>query len=98
MTEYQKELIIEHKELVARMNELANDVYGQNADAKIEYANKCIQLKGMKIYYEALSARLHNAGIFIMNDDSYVEKVDDEQLTSSTSPVEESIGDNDNSK
>lgn len=88
MTDYQKELIVEHKELFARMNELANDIYGQNADDKIEYANKCIQLKGMKMYYEALSARLVNAGIAI-DCGGYFEHITDEQLSSSTSPVEE---------
>lgn len=88
MTDYQKELIKEHKELCARMDELANDVYGQNADDKIEYANKCIQLKGMKMYYEALNTRLINAGI-IFEFGGYFENITDEKLSTSTTPVED---------
>lgn len=87
MTDYQKELIKEHKELCARINELSNDIYGQNTDDKIEYANKCIQLKGMKMYYEALSARIINTGI-VIDCDGYFEHIDIDNISSSSSPVE----------
>lgn len=95
MIDYQKELIKDHKELWARMNELANDIYGQNTDDKIEYANKCIQLKGMKMYYEALGARIVNTGI-VIDVDGYFEHIDTNNMTSSTTPVEETESDNNN--
>lgn len=58
-------MIQEHKELVPRIQKLHNWVYGgahEQVDAT-EFANECIQLKAMKVYEEALRARLFNAGI-----------------------------------
>lgn len=69
MENYQKELIKEHGELVIRIQNLHNYVYSNqaNADSKVEFANKCIQLAAMKNYEEALSARIENAGIVFEN-------------------------------
>lgn len=65
MEGYIERMIQEHKELVPRIQKLHNWVYGdahEQVDAT-EFANECIQLKGMKVYEEALRARLFNAGI-----------------------------------
>ena len=42
-----------------------------------EYANKCIQLRMMKEYVNALECRLNNNGITFTEDGEYLEKVDD---------------------
>lgn len=69
MEKYQKEMIEEHSELVVRIQNLHNHVYSDksNADNKVEFANKCIQLAAMKKYEEALRARFENAGIVFEN-------------------------------
>lgn len=69
MENYQKEMIKEHGELVIRIQNLHNYVYSDqsNADSKVEFANKCIQLAAMKKYEEALRARIENAGIVFEN-------------------------------
>ena len=66
-----QQMIQEHKELVPRIQNLHNWVHGdayKQVDAT-EFANECIQLKGMKIYEEALRARLTNAGVIFDNGD-----------------------------
>lgn len=62
-------MIEEHKELVVRTQKLHNYVYGDGGqnDDKVEFANKCLQLKAMKLYEEALRARLINHGIVFEN-------------------------------
>lgn len=69
MENYQKEMIEEHSGLVVRIQNLHNYVYSDqsNADNKVEFANKCIQLAAMKKYEEALRARIENAGIVFEN-------------------------------
>lgn len=69
MENYQKELIKEHGELVIRIQNLHDYVYSDksNADNKVEFANKCIQLSAMKKYEEALRARFENAGVVFEN-------------------------------
>ena len=69
MEKYQKEMIEEHSGLVVRIQNLHNYVYSDqsNADNKVEFANKCIQLAAMKKYEEALRARIENAGIVFEN-------------------------------
>ena len=76
MKDYQKRMIEEHCELVVRIQKLHNYVYSEqsNADDKVEFANKCIQLAAMKKYEEALRARLENAGIVFENGE-YFERV-----------------------
>lgn len=73
MEKYQKEMIEEHSGLVIRIQELHNYVYSDqsNADDKIEFANKCIQLAAMKKYEEALRARFENAGIVFENGEYF---------------------------
>ena len=73
MENYQKTLIEEHSQLVVRIQKLHNYVYSDksNADNKVEFANKCIQLSAMKKYEEALRARLENAGIVFENGEYF---------------------------
>ena len=76
MENYQKTLIEEHSQLVVRIQKLHNYVYSDqsNADNKVEFANKCIQLAAMKKYEEALRARLENQSVFFENG-QYFERV-----------------------
>ena len=76
MEKYQKRMIEEHSELVIRIQKLHNWVYSDksNADNKVGFANKCIQLAAMKKYEEALRARFENAGIVFENGE-YLEHV-----------------------
>lgn len=73
MEQYQKEMIKEHSELVIRIQKLHDYVYSDksNADTKIEFANKCIQLVAMKQYEEALRVRFENAGIMFENGEYF---------------------------
>lgn len=76
MNDCQKRMIEEHSQLVERINDLHNYVYGceSDQDNKVEFANKCIQLAAMKKYEEALSARLENVGIYFEEGD-YLERI-----------------------
>ena len=76
MENYQKRMIEEHCELVVRIQKLHNYVYSEqsNADDKVEFANKCIQLAAMKKYEEALRARIENEG-FVFENGAYFERV-----------------------
>lgn len=69
MRGFLKRMIEEHKELVVRTQKLHNYIYGNGGqnDDKDEFANKCLQLRGMKLYEEALRARLNNNGIVFEN-------------------------------
>ena len=70
MKDYQKRMIEEHSGLVVRIQKLHDWIYSDksNADNKVEFANKCIQLAAMKKYEEALRARLENQGVFFENN------------------------------
>lgn len=76
MNSYQKDLIEEHSNLAVRIKVLHNNVYSSASDAdnKVEFANKCIQLAAMKKYEEALRARIENTGIVFENGE-YFERV-----------------------
>ena len=76
MEKYQKRMIEEHTDLVIRIQKLHNWIYSDKSDAdnKVEFANKCIQLAAMKKYEEALRARFENAGIVFENG-VYFERV-----------------------
>lgn len=76
MKDYQKRMIEEHSELIVRIQKLHDYVYSSASDAdnKVEFANKCIQLAAMKKYEEALRARFENAGIVFENGE-YFERV-----------------------
>ena len=73
MEKWQKELIKEHGELIIRIQKLHDYIYSDksNADNKVEFANKCIQLAAMKKYEEALRARFENAGIVFENGEYF---------------------------
>ena len=73
MENYQKEMIAEHSGLVVRIQKLHDYIYSDqsNADDKVEFANKCIQLAAMKKYEEALRARFVNAGIVFENGEYF---------------------------
>ena len=76
MNNYQKALVEEHANLVVRIQKLHDWIYSDksNADNKVEFANKCIQLAAMKKYEEALRARIENTGITFENG-NYFEHV-----------------------
>lgn len=76
MEKYQKRMIEEHSALVIRIQKLHNWIYSDKSDAdnKVEFANKCIQLAAMKKYEEALRARIENTGI-MFNNGEYLERV-----------------------
>lgn len=80
MTEYQKALIKEHRELSEKIKRLEKVVYNdKNRDINViktqddldyimaEFGNMCIQLSSYRKAKEALTARLHNNGINIIN-------------------------------
>lgn len=73
MKDYQKKMIEEHSGLVVRIQKLHDYIYSDksNADNKVEFANKCIQLAAMKKYEEALRARLENADIVFENGEYF---------------------------
>ena len=73
MKDYQKKMIKEHGELIIRIQKLHDYIYSDksNADNKVEFANKCIQLAAMKKYEEALRARFENAGIVFENGEYF---------------------------
>ena len=77
MENYVQQLIQEHKELVPHINTLHACVYGgahEKVDAA-EFANEAIQLRAMKVYEEALRARLINAGVNFV-DGEYLISID----------------------
>lgn len=77
MEGYIERMIQEHKELVSRINKLHAWVYGgahEKVDAA-EFANEAIQLRAMKVYEEALRARLINAGVNFV-DGEYLISID----------------------
>lgn len=77
MESYIERMIQEHKELIVRINKLHAWVYGgahEKVDAA-EFANEAIQLRAMKVYEEALRARLINAGINFV-DGEYLISID----------------------
>lgn len=76
MNTYQKALIDEHSELVVRIEKLHNYIYSEVSkdNDKVEFANKCIQLRAMKNYEEALRARLENVKV-VFESGKYFENV-----------------------
>ena len=97
MEKYQKKMTEEHSELVVRIQKLHDWIYSDKSDAdnKVEFANKCIQLAAMKKYEEALRARLENQGIFFENG-QYFEHVAEIKTALATETPEE--GQNDGTK
>lgn len=83
MEGYIERMIQEHKELIVRIDKLHAWVHGdayKQVNAT-EFANECIQLKGMKIYEEAISARLFNAGVNFVNGEYLIsiDSIEDEK-------------------
>jgi hypothetical protein len=73
MEDYVARMIQEHAQLVTRIDKLHNFIYNECGYPRpfnpskvtvVDYANMCIQLKAMKVYRDALGARLENAGIW----------------------------------
>lgn len=77
MKDYVKRMIKEHSDLVDKIDLLEGYIYSERSeqDDKVEFANKCVQLRAMRVYENALAARLINAGIEI-SDGEYFEKID----------------------
>lgn len=68
MESYVARMVKEHANLVTRIKGLDSWVNNpKNVDDKIEFANKCVQLRGMKQYELGLRARLENRNIHIEN-------------------------------
>lgn len=69
MEEFVKRMIDEHKVLIDRINKLETFIYSEQSNKvnKVEFANMCVQLKGMRMYEEALRARLANHGVVFEN-------------------------------
>lgn len=81
MEDYVARMIQEHAQLVTRIEKLHNfiyDEYGRPKDPSpvsiVDYGNMCIQLRAMRVYRDALEARLENAGIWY-DGHGYSEKV-----------------------
>ena len=76
MEAFVRRMIDEHLELTARVRNLEKFVYSDESSKvnRAEFANMCIQLKGMRIYEEALAARLINQGVVFENG-QYFEKL-----------------------
>lgn len=83
MEDYVARMIQEHAQLVTRIEKLHNFIYNECGYPKpfnpskvtvVDYANMCIQLRAMKMYRDALEARLENAGIWY-DGHAYREKV-----------------------
>lgn len=81
MEKYVARMIEEHAQLVTRIEKLHKFIYDDMGNPKqnlpvsfVDYANMCIQLRGMRMYREALEARLDNAGIWV-GLDGYHEKI-----------------------
>ena len=76
MNTYKKSLIEEHSNLAVHIQNLHDYIYSSKSDAdnKVEFANKCIQLAAMKKYEECLQARMENIGI-IFDSGEYLERV-----------------------
>lgn len=68
-TIFVQRMIVEHSELVERINKLNDYIYSNESDKddKIEFANDYIQLIAMRTYEKALRARLENRGIICEN-------------------------------
>lgn len=73
MEDYVARMIQEHAQLVTLIDKLHDFIYNECGYPKpfdpskvtvVDYANMCIQLKAMKVYRDALGARLENAGIW----------------------------------
>ena len=98
MNNYQKELIKEHKELCERIRKINKLTINDNEAKDVHnYTNIILQQKGMMDYESALAARLCNSGICIEGDryyPIYFEHITNEQLSSTTSPVEDTVSDN----
>lgn len=76
MKDFVKRMVEEHSQLVVRINALDKFVYSDESDNlhNADFANLCIQLKAMRIYAEALEARLANQNVAFENG-QYFEKV-----------------------
>ena len=69
MEAFVERMIEEHAQLVTRIQNLESYIHSDNEDDRIEFANKCVQLRGMQIYENALYARLVNQGITFDGED-----------------------------
>ena len=80
MEDYVARMIQEHAQLVTRIKKLHNFIYDSCGRPKpssvnfVDYGNMCIQLRAMRMYRDALEARLENAGIWY-DGTAYREKV-----------------------
>lgn len=74
MEAFVERMIEEHKTLVERLRKLENFIYSNPKSKELnraDFANMCIQLKAMRVYEEALAARLGNLGICVTEEGEY---------------------------
>lgn len=76
MKEFVKRMVEEHSQLVVRIDALEKFLYSDKSDVvdKPDFGNMCIQLRAMRMYAEALGARLINQNVAFENG-QYFEKV-----------------------
>lgn len=76
MKDFVKRMVEEHSQLVVRIDALEKFLYSDKSDVvtKPDFGNMCIQLKAMRMYAEALEARLVNQNVVFENG-QYFEKV-----------------------
>ena len=97
MESFIKRMIEEHSQLVVRIAALEKFLYSDKSDAvaKPDFGNMCIQLKAMRMYAEALEARLANQNV-VFEDGQYFERV--AQIGKTIAPVQGSDSDIDKEK
>lgn len=76
MEAFVNRMIDEHIELNRRISKLETFIYGDAANkvTRADFANMCLQLKAMRNYEEALSARLINQNV-VYEHGQYFEKI-----------------------
>lgn len=76
MKDFIKRMVEEHSQLIVRIDALEKFVYSDESDKlhNADFGNLCIQLKAMRVYAEALEARLANQNVVFENG-QYFEKV-----------------------
>lgn len=82
MQEHVKRMILEHKDLKGKIARLEDYIYSRGVveDDKVEYGNKCIQLRGYRMAFEALTCRLENNGIMWNGENGYAEVITKEHF------------------
>ena len=78
MEKFVKRMIIEHKELLEKINKLENYMLSETGqkDDREEFADKAVQLSAMKVYAGALCSRIERQNVYTLSDSNYFALVD----------------------